>query len=371
MGAEPAAGSAGAAGRGTSAGAALGASGAGAGLGGLAPAGPPGLGAAFGEPDGTAAPPEGWAGLAPGLGAARPLPGTAGLAAGADGAAGAPGAAGLAGLAPGPGRAAAGAEGAAPAPSPPVSVFLAPPGAAPSAMEAKCSRTRRATGGSTVEEAALTNSPWSLSQARITLEVTFLPEGSSSLASSCTRGLATFLLSGYPPRTGVGASRGSSSLGTHRVPIGFLPAFAIDHSPTRAGEGVPVEPPAHRGRVERRTGAQCPPEGAPPLSQGEASRIRVDPGAAPGPCGPGIDLKHGVRGQDQSQELGSGSPLAAADAGALGHMPGACHRRVRPSVSQPSSAAAAACVRPPRRDGPATVRREVYRPPRAASLRGF
>ena len=49
---------------------------------------------------------------------------------------------------------------------------------------AKCSRTRRATGGSTAEEAALTNSPWSLSQARITFEVTFLPVGSSSLASS-------------------------------------------------------------------------------------------------------------------------------------------------------------------------------------------
>ncbi len=55
---------------------------------------------------------------------------------------------------------------------------------AEAAWAAKCSRTRRATGGSTAEEAALTNSPWSLSQARITLEVIFLPVGSSSFASS-------------------------------------------------------------------------------------------------------------------------------------------------------------------------------------------
>ncbi len=129
--------------------------------------------------------------------------------------------------------------GAAPAPR----EALPPRGAGVgwSVCVAKCSRTRRATGGSTVEEAALTNSPWSLSQARITLEVTLLPVGSSSLASSCTRGLATFLLSGYPPRTGVGASRGSSSPGTHRVPISFLPAFAVGRPAARRDSRIRTE----------------------------------------------------------------------------------------------------------------------------------
>ena len=111
--------------------------------------------------------------LGPGLGAAGLAPSTlgAGLAAGL-------GAAGLAAfLAPGLGAS--------------LLAFLAP---SPSTIGAKCSRTRRATGGSTALEAALTNSPWSFSQARMILLVTFLPEGSSSLASSCTRGLATILL---------------------------------------------------------------------------------------------------------------------------------------------------------------------------------
>ena len=112
--------------------------------------------------------------LGPGLGAAGLAPSTgAGLAAGLAGLG-----AGLAAfLAPGLGAS--------------LLAFLAP---SPSTIGAKCSRTRRATGGSTALEAALTNSPWSFSQARMILLVTFLPEGSSSLASSCTRGLATILL---------------------------------------------------------------------------------------------------------------------------------------------------------------------------------
>jgi hypothetical protein len=56
----------------------------------------------------------------------------------------------------------------------------------------KASRSRRATGASTVDEALFTNSPSSLSLAR-----TSLLETLSSLASSCTRALpATGLLSG-------------------------------------------------------------------------------------------------------------------------------------------------------------------------------
>ena len=97
--------------------------------------------------------------------------GAAGLGAPGRGPAGrAPPGLGTGGL-PGRGRGAAGAG-------------LGEPPRADAAGEPKCSRTLRATGGSTAEDAALTNSPWSLSQARIIFEVIFLPEGSSSFASS-------------------------------------------------------------------------------------------------------------------------------------------------------------------------------------------
>ena len=124
-------------------------------------AGPEGLGAAGRGPG------VGRAG-AEGLGAAGALWAAGGAAAGGAGGGCAVGAEGL-----GPGRA-AGLEGRG--------VGLG--AASVRAWAPKCSRTRLATGGSTAEEAALTNSPWSLSQVRITLEVTFLPVGSSSLASS-------------------------------------------------------------------------------------------------------------------------------------------------------------------------------------------
>src|SRR5262249_58126404 len=89
---------------------------------------------------------------------------------------------GAAGLGPGvgalPGVAAAGAA-LAGAPLPAGFDFsaadLEPP---------KASRSRRATGASTVEDADLTNSPCSLSRARTSLLVT-----PSSLANSCTRAL--------------------------------------------------------------------------------------------------------------------------------------------------------------------------------------
>src|SRR5690606_28353899 len=93
---------------------------------------------------------------------------------------------------------------------------------------------RRTTGASTVEEADLTNSPSSLSLAR-----TVLLSTPSSLASSWTRSFATFLLS-RPARDRVGPfSAWGSSLGTHRVPIGFQPAFFVDDScRTRSGPAV-------------------------------------------------------------------------------------------------------------------------------------
>ena len=122
-----------------------------------------------------AGPPLGVLGADPSLGAGAfglgPPLGAGALGLGA-GWVGAPAAAGA--LGPG----AAGLRGPGLAPSLPL------PPAVPPGLAAKCSRTRRATGGSTAEDAALTNSPWSLSQAKIIFEVIFLPVGSSSFASS-------------------------------------------------------------------------------------------------------------------------------------------------------------------------------------------
>jgi hypothetical protein len=138
----------------------------------------------------------GVAGLGPGVG-----PGRAGAGAGAAAAAGA-GAAGSAGAATGAGC--AGAAGFAAAGAAAAGAGAALAGAAfltgaplPSALSAagfappRDSRSRRATGASTVEDADLTNSPCSLSRASTSLLVT-----PSSLANSCTRALpATSLLS--------------------------------------------------------------------------------------------------------------------------------------------------------------------------------
>ncbi|MET3809759.1 hypothetical protein ABIB14_000854 [Arthrobacter sp. UYEF3] len=106
-------------------------------------------------------------------------------------------------------------------------------------------RSFRTTGASMVEEAERTNSPSSCSLVTASLEV--IP---SSLASSCTRTLATFLLSRSAPsqaRTVYFLMRASaasaaerpiaernkvvivahSSLGTHRVSISFLTRFQV------------------------------------------------------------------------------------------------------------------------------------------------
>jgi hypothetical protein len=125
---------------------------------------------------------------APGAGPGRAEPGAGELAAGADGRGGS--GVGGAGAAGGVGAAAtvfAGAFGGAVTTAPSVAFFAAPLPlcAAWAALPPpKDSRSRRATGASTVEEADLTNSPCSLSRARTSLLVT-----PSSLANSCTRAL--------------------------------------------------------------------------------------------------------------------------------------------------------------------------------------
>ena len=170
------------------------------------------------------------AGLGPGVAGRGPGVGLGGAGAGA-GAAAAAGAAGSAGTATGAGTGAAGAAGlaagafsgagdfaaaflaGAPLPS---ALVLSAAGFAPP----RDSRSRRATGASTVEDADLTNSPCSLSRASTSLLVT-----PSSLANSCTRALpATSLLSrgdsGGRPRLGFSYDAWSSS-GLHGVLMFF------------------------------------------------------------------------------------------------------------------------------------------------------
>jgi hypothetical protein len=225
--------------------------------------GPPGRGAEPPCPE----PPErvGAAGVSA-LGAGRapgfaPVDGAAG--AGAAGAAGAlaAGAAGAAACAGAAGAAAAGASalgaGAFGAAGPGAGVEgrasaagagalgAAAGAAALGAASGKALRSLRTTGASMVEEAERTNSPSSCSFVTASLEV--IP---SSLASSCTRTLATFLLSRSAPsqaRTvyfllraqAANAAEGPiaernkvvivahSSLGTHRVSISFLTRFQV------------------------------------------------------------------------------------------------------------------------------------------------
>jgi hypothetical protein len=169
------------------------------------------------------------------------------LGAGADGAAAWAGAAGAGALgagalgAAGPG---AGVDGRASAAG--AGALGAAAGAALlAAASGKALRSLRTTGASMVDEAERTNSPSSCSFVTASLEV--IP---SSFASSCTRTLATFLLSRSAPsqaRTvyfllrapAANAAEGPiaernkvvivthSSLGTHRVSIRFLTRFQV------------------------------------------------------------------------------------------------------------------------------------------------
>jgi hypothetical protein len=129
-------------------------------------------------------------GAGPGRGTPGAGPGRTGLGAGAAGVDGRGGCStGGAGAVGGAGAAAAvfgAAFAGAVMTGPPAAFFAAPfPVAVWAALPPpKDSRSRRATGASTVEEADLTNSPCSFSRARTSLLVT-----PSSLANSCTRAL--------------------------------------------------------------------------------------------------------------------------------------------------------------------------------------
>ena len=158
------------------------------------------------------------------------------------------------------------------------------------------------------------------------------------------------------------------------MPIGFLPAFAIGGPLTRSGRGdlavidrALLQEPAHAAHVQWSVGAQSAWSSASSFSEGKALRIRVDPGAAPGSDGPGIDVELTARRQHETQQLRPWGSLPAADAGALGHVGGDRHR---PSVSFRCSATAGTgtatgCV--PAAE-PAKVRRKVYIPAKVGSV---
>jgi hypothetical protein len=158
----------------------------------------------------------GAAGRGPGVGAGRagasvePACGCSGAGAGAGGAgsAGGVGAGGAAGL---------GAAGFAGAGAASLTAALAPPAPLPAVFSGaglappNDSRSRRATGASTVDDADLTNSPCSLSRASTSLLVT-----PSSLANSCTRALPATTSPVYEATAVVGRASGLAMTHGHR-----------------------------------------------------------------------------------------------------------------------------------------------------------
>ncbi len=118
------------------------------------------------------------------------------------------------------------------------------------------SRSRRATGASTVDEADLTNSPWSLSRARTSLLVT-----PSSFANSCTRALPATTSPSLEATAAVGRRPGFSydtwSSGLHGV-LMFFATFSV-------AEGIErVEVLDGRGCIRRTGDAQRSAESSPP-----------------------------------------------------------------------------------------------------------
>lgn len=93
------------------------------------------------------------------------------------------------------------------------------------------SRSRRATGASTVDDADLTNSPCSLSRASTSLLVT-----PSSLANSCTRALPATTSPVYEATTVVGRASGLAMTHCHRdftvCSCSLLPVLLLSGKPT-------------------------------------------------------------------------------------------------------------------------------------------
>ena len=213
-----------------------------------------------------------------------------------------------------------------------------------------------------VEEAERTNSPNSCSLVTASLEV--IP---SSLASSCTRTLATFLLSRSAPSqartvyfllraqaaiTAAGpiAERNKvvivthSSLGTHRVSIRFLTRFQV-WTVSCGGRGL------HRWHAGHETAfdggglgsaLKGPSESAPLDRQCQALLVGVQPRTPSGHPASFIHYDNGRTAAlgDQPDKLGPGAMLPASDTGAnrTSHLVMATSRQFSHDVSQAAHA---------------------------------
>lgn len=172
------------------------------------------------------------------------------------------------------------------------------PAEAPAAIS---SRSRRATGASTVLDADLTNSPISFSLARTVLLCT-----PSSLASSCTRALpATALLNlevaraSHPPRPHSFTRSLIMSATSSCVHVG-RPVLAVRAEPF--GGGSAVDKLDQRSSIWDAGESQRAPESAAPQCQAEASRVGVQMRSPP---------RHPARRVGHEPRTGTGRPSLA------------------------------------------------------------
>jgi hypothetical protein len=266
-----------------------------------------------------------------GAGAAGRGPGAAGRA-GAGAAASAAGGTGATGAGAGAEGAGAGLDAGAAARGAGRAAGAAEP--LPEPVAPSASRSRRATGASTVEDADFTNSPCSLS-----LASTVLLSTPNSLASSCTRALpGTGLLLVRPAACPLDlvVSGAWSSWELHGWLIRRRPALDVrpGRVPDRLGIAVcrtwslvhPVPRTGHRGGcaenvVPERTGlqggtaAQCPGEGPASLRCMQALRCGVHGGSPAGEPTPWIGDQGPVT-RDDTQQLGDRSAVPATHTGA-------------------------------------------------------
>ena len=175
------------------------------------------------------------------------------------------------------------------------------------------SRSRRATGASTVEDADLTNSPCSLRRARTSLLVT-----PSSFANSCTRALpatpSPSLEATAVGRPRPGFSYDKSSPELHGVLMFFRCLLLL-------GRGVERRDVLHhRGRVRRAGDAQRSGEGPPPDRCRQTAVVGVQP-RTPARSVAGADGESGRtaprrrRGGHHPEQFDGQPSLPAADAG--------------------------------------------------------
>jgi hypothetical protein len=290
--------------------------------------GPAGRGAGFGA-SGAAESAGAWAAGAAGASGAGA---GVGAGAGAAGASGASGTAAVAGVGSGAGAGAAAFLAGA---------FLA--GAA-GAAAGIASRSLRATGGSTVDEADFTNSPSSCSFARTSLLVT-----PSSLASSWTRTFDTTLLSwsgqGAPDRQ---CKRYTFMLacswGVHpRTPDPLVPAAiagVVRRPRVRTTSSRLIDHVPQRGQVQRTDDPESPGERLGPLSavQTRPGRVHMRSSSRQ----PTIEVRNAGSGDDDyPNQVRRGGPFPAPDA----HAPrpgGSAVRRVYRFV-HPAQSAVGSC----------------------------